>query len=124
MNNFDNKAGSLFLDTTGITSMILLPYWNIIDLSRTRVDDIMYPLIEDERNIYGPQWAVTGKYVGLFKGQKRIFYIDTKGPHILFLTEINKGIDTTPYRLQKAMWTAYWEDNHKGYLFQIVERQN
>ena len=124
MSTFDNKAGSLFLDTSGLTSMILLPFWNLIDLNRTRVDDIMYPLIQDERNIYGPQWAVTGKYVGLFKGQKRIFYIDTKGPHILFLTEINKGIDTTPYRLPKAMRTAYWEDNHKGYLFQIVERQN
>lgn len=120
----NNKAGSLPINTSCINTFFLMPHWNVINSDKTRVDDIMYPLVIDEKSLYSPQWAVTGKYVGLFKSQRRVFYIDTQGPHILFLSEIHKGVDTTPYRLRKAIWTAYYEDDTNGYLYQIVERNH
>lgn len=115
-----NRAGSVFLDLTGI-KFILLPYWNIINVEQTRVDDIMYPLIPDEKSLYSPNYAVKGKYAGLYKGQKKIFYIDTTGPHILFLTEVPKNENLDRYHLDNTLERVYWEDNIRGYLFQIVD---
>lgn len=117
------NVGSLFLDISHIDSFMLMPYWNPIDTSRTRVDDIMYPLIQDDKSMYDPQYAVIGKFTCIHQNHKRVFYIDTQGPHILYVTEIPKGTDTKPYRLNNLIWASYWEDKYRGYLFQVVDRK-
>lgn len=117
-----SNVGSLFLDSSHIDTFFLMPYWNLIDPTKTRVDDIMYPLIQDDKSMYDPQFAVVGKFVCLHQNQKRIFNIDTTGPHILYVTEVPKGADTKPYRLNNLLWASYWEDNRRGYLYQIISR--
>ena len=117
-----NKAGSLYMDCSSIKKFILMPYWNLIDSSRTRVDDIMYPLIQDEKSIHSPQYAVIGRYMALAKNSASTFFIDTQGPHILYVTEVPKEVDKTSYRFENALWVTYWEDDESGYLFQILPR--
>lgn len=119
-----NKAGSVYLDCTSIKKFILMPYWDVIDSTKTRVDDIMYPLITDEESVHNPQYAVIGRYVPLAKNLDPVFYIDANGPHILYVTEVPKGNieGHREYRFEQALWVTYWEDRDMGYLFQVVPR--
>lgn len=64
----------------------------------------------------------------LFPGDQPVFRInfnlDKIGPKyndILYITGIPKGINSLdPFRLQNKKWSSYYEDEHGGYLFQIL----
>jgi hypothetical protein len=45
----------------------------------------------------------------------------TKGTDRLFITGISLGTpDLDKYRFKNAIWSSYYEDDHRGYLFQVV----
>ena len=45
-------------------------------------------------------------------------YINTQR---LYITGIPKdALDLEPYRLKGVIWSSYYEDNYRGYLFQMV----
>lgn len=45
----------------------------------------------------------------------------TKGSDRLFITGISLGTpDLDKYRFKNAIWSSYYEDDHRGYLFQVV----
>lgn len=47
---------------------------------------------------------------------------DDKYSHILFITGIPKSAKRLDdYKLKNIIWSSYYEDNYRGYLFQIVK---
>lgn len=49
------------------------------------------------------------------------FEITFKRPdHKIFVTGIPKGAILDNFRLKETIWSSYYEDNQRGYLFQIV----
>lgn len=50
-----------------------------------------------------------------------IFEVDPKGDHKLFITGIpKKTYDLDLYRLKGRLWSSYYEDDKRGYLFQVL----
>lgn len=41
--------------------------------------------------------------------------------HKLFITGIPKGTALDNYRLKDTIWSSYYEDEYRGYLFQIID---
>lgn len=72
-----------------------------------------------------PDYFLSGT---LLPGDQPVFMInfnlDKIGPKyndILYITGIPKGINSLdPFRLQNKKWSSYYEDEHGGYLFQIL----
>lgn len=49
------------------------------------------------------------------------FDIDIKRPtHTLYITGIPKGAILDNFRLEEVIWSSYYEDEVKGYLFQAI----
>lgn len=50
------------------------------------------------------------------------FEVDWLKPeHKLFVTGIPKGEILDPFRLRDITWSSYYEDERRGYLFQIID---
>lgn len=50
-----------------------------------------------------------------------LFITEISPEHILYITGIplkSKSLD--PYRLQGCIWSSYYQDSYRGYLFQIT----
>lgn len=62
---------------------------------------------------YGSLFFYTGK-------SKWVFEITPKSDHLLFVTGIPKKDTLDNYRLKDAVWSSYYEDDYRGYLFQII----
>ena len=65
-----------------------------------------------------PDYALIVNFDG-----KYIFNIQVgENPHILLITGIPKSTKTLDwYRIKKAIWSSYYEDSYRGYLFQIQD---
>lgn len=54
-------------------------------------------------------------------GNQGTFEITFKNPdHKIYVTGIPKGAILDNFRLKETVWSSYYEDNQRGYLFQIV----
>lgn len=95
-------------------------YYDNILADDSKFDAIGYPLIVPGPYHHYPDWVVFGyfdpekltfKRVGLEKRKKESLYI----------TGIPKGVPSIdPWRLDNVIWSSYYEDDYRGYLFQIV----
>lgn len=41
--------------------------------------------------------------------------------HVLYITAVPKFKNLDLYRFNNCLWSSYYEDSHRGYLFQILE---
>lgn len=72
-----------------------------------------------------PDYFMSGNF---FSGDQPSFMINFnlenmgfKYEDILYITGIPKNIPSLdPFRLQNKKWSSYYEDDHGGYLFQIL----
>lgn len=65
-----------------------------------------------------PDYVIIGNFDG-----KDIFDIKLgTNNHALLITGIPKGAKTLDwYRVKEAIWSSYYEDNYRGYLFQVQD---
>lgn len=50
-----------------------------------------------------------------------LFMTEITPEHILYITGVPlKAKSLNPYRLQDCLWSSYYQDNYRGYLFQIT----
>lgn len=78
-------------------------------------------------NPYLPDYAIKGYFKIDKYMQNPVFIENTNGPHLLYITGIPKNIpeiEKIKFRFSKYIWLSYWEDNHIGYLFQVVTRES
>lgn len=68
-----------------------------------------------------PDYVVMGNFWEPLPGDKGIFEITHNIPnHKMYVTGIPKGAILDNFRLEKTVWSSYYEDNQRGYFFQIV----
>lgn len=68
-------------------------------------------------NEFLPDLVISGK---LF-GDKSLFLTEVIPEHNLFITGIPKNIPSLdPYRLKGCLWSSYYQDDFRGYLFQVL----
>ena len=85
-----------------------------------KLDNLGYPIIIPGPYRHYPDWVIFGyfdpnnlifKRVGLEKRKRENLYI----------TGIPKGAPSIdPWKLDKVIWSSYYEDDYRGYLFQIL----
>lgn len=65
-----------------------------------------------------PDFMVIGTFDNIKTFDMRTGY----NTHYLLITGIPKGTKTLDwYRVKKAIWSSYYEDSYRGYLFQIQD---
>lgn len=79
--------------------------------------DFGYP-IENIGCPFLPDYGIKGFFQVIDHNSKNEFIIFPQGPHILFITGVNKG-KTEQFKINNPLSISYWEDTHIGYLFQI-----
>lgn len=79
----------------------------------TLVKDILLPTLLGNKL---PDFGTIGTFYPVWK-----FDVNPKGNHKLFITGIpKKTYDLDSYRLKGRLWSSYYEDDRRGYLFQIL----
>lgn len=69
-----------------------------------------------------PDFYCRGFFRKINKGLKNEFILSEKGPNILYLTGLPKiEKELAPYRITNAIYTSYWQDTSKAYLFQVYK---
>ena len=64
-----------------------------------------------------PDLCITGKLIG----NKSLFSTNTIPEHTLYITGVPlKAKSLDPYRLENCIWSSYYQDGYRGYLFQIT----
>lgn len=117
VNTYLNKAKIRFRDAEGS----YLPYESTIgehaDQQFNSFDSSLYK---------GPDFLVQGFFRAMENGWPEFIIAET-GPHILYVTGIPLEEPTKPYRLgdeNQRLFSSYWEDKFRGYLFQVVNINN
>lgn len=68
-----------------------------------------------------PDYGTHGTLWEELPGGKKSFEITPHHPdHKLYVTGIPKGAILDNFRLQGSIWSSYYEDDIRGYLFQII----
>lgn len=65
-----------------------------------------------------PDYYIPGKVVDLCTID--IGSLEPGETSFLFITGIPKRKDLTDYRLRDVIWSSYYEDAYRGYLFQLI----
>lgn len=88
------------------------------------VGDYSVPILHNEdTDKYCPDYYITGFFRKINKGSLNEFIISRKGPDILFITGVEKGINGLhPFRFKNRIFSSYYEDEVKGCLFQVLKR--
>lgn len=76
---------------------------------------VPYPKLKEYPTL--PDYIIIGNLQG------NIFNIKTGyNIHYLLITGIPKGVKTLDwYRVKDSIWSSYYEDNYRGYLFQVQD---
>lgn len=130
MNTYDKYIDKLTLDKIPLKLEYAshLRDINPLDLNNLTLEEVFTPLALHnvaEFKLYFPDYAITGYFQGSPEDtyESKLFTIDPKGPHRLYVTGISKKIKDDPnFRLNNPLWVGYWEDNRIGYLFQIIDK--
>ena len=65
-----------------------------------------------------PDYYIPGKVVDLCTMD--IGEISSRETSFLFITGIPKRKDLDDYRIKEVIWSSYYEDAYRGYLFQLI----
>lgn len=65
-----------------------------------------------------PDYYIPGKVIDLCTID--IGDLSTRETSFLFITGIPKRKSLDPYRLKDVVWSSFYEDDYRGYLFQLV----
>lgn len=100
----------------GKSKLTLLKDGNVIS-PQTLMGDLGLPLIKKTK--YHPDLVIFGSY------NKGIINLSPEGIEKinlvkLVVTGIPKRDTLEPYKLPSVVWESYYEDSHRGYLFQII----
>lgn len=100
----------------GKSKLTLLKDGNVIS-PQTLMGDLGLPLIKKTK--YHPDLVIFGSY------NKGIINLSPEGLEKinlvkLVVTGIPKRDTLEPYKLPSVIWESYYEDSHRGYLFQII----
>lgn len=70
-----------------------------------------------------PDYYCRGFLRKIDKGLKLEFIMSEQGPDYLYITGLPKEEkDIAQYRLKGVIYTSYWQDTSKAYLFQVVKQ--
>ena len=99
-------------------SKLNIRFQNQIIEPETIVDSLGVPYHKLKEYPTFPDYVVIGNFDG-----NDIFNIQVgEIPHMLLITGIPKGAKTFDwYRVKEAIWSSYYEDNYRGYLFQVQD---
>lgn len=100
----------------GKSKLTLLKDGKVIS-PQTLMGDLGLPLIKKTK--YHPDLVIFGSY------SKGIINLSPEGLEKinlvkLVVTGIPKRDTLEPYKLPSVIWESYYEDSHRGYLFQII----
>ena len=65
-----------------------------------------------------PDYYIPGKVVDLCTMD--IGELSSRETSFLFITGIPKRKDLDDYRIKEVIWSSYYEDAYRGYLFQLI----
>lgn len=69
------------------------------------------------RNPMLPDLVISGKFLS----NKGLFVTNENQEHYLYITGVPKDTKCLDYfRLKGCIWSSYYQDDHRGYLFQIL----
>lgn len=108
----------LTLDKVGIDDFVD-ELGNILISGSFMVEDLMVPL--DPYGINLPDYAIFGHFSTIDHYMRKIFHINQKRDHILYITGLDKDKPKEQYRFPNPVYVSYWEDNKIGYLVQIIK---
>ena len=87
---------------------------------QVKLDTLGYPLIIPGPYKHYPDWVIFGYFDPKNLVFKRVG-IEKRKKESLYITGIPKGAPSIdPWRLDKVIWSSYYEDDYRGYLFQIL----
>lgn len=84
------------------------------------IEAIGYPLLIPGGSHYLPDWFIPGYLNPVNNTFTRVTYEKSHRVN-LYITGIPKGVASLdPWRLNHKLWSSYYEDDYRGYLFQIL----
>ena len=70
---------------------------------------------------YEPDYFIYGTWYKPRKKTPGEFILDVQGRYTLTVTGVDLNSNITPFCFQQCVHRTYFKDNHRGYLFQIIE---
>lgn len=85
------------------------------------VEALGYPLIIPGGSQYLPDYFIPGYFDEQSQTFRRLSF-ENRHPVNLYITGIPKGVlSIDSWKLTDAIWSSYYEDDYRGYLFQIQD---
>lgn len=102
-------------------------------IGKSKLNLVLNNLILEPTEVFGNCLCPTGftgnmpdyGNYGKFKSQYHTFIITPVKPeHKIYVTGIPKGSVLDNFRLEDLVWSSYYEDDRRGYLFQVIPVNN
>ena len=101
-------------------SKLSFTYRDYLCDEESTIDALGYPLVIPGGHKNLPDYFIPG-YFDIKQNSFKVVCLDNRSRENLYITGIPLGVDSIdPWRLCKTIWSSYYEDEHRGYLFQIL----